>query len=699
MSVSGVSMSLENNPLLGNYGIPAFDKIKPEHVVPGVRHVLSKCEEHFEALEKKAPNTWSELFEPLAKISLMIHHSWSPVSHLNGVMNSEELRKAYEEVQGEIVALGLKMNQSQAIYKSMKKLQQGSEAKNLSEGQRRILEARIQDAELSGIGLEGNFRDEFNELSQELTQLSTSFANNVLDATKNYTLVLNALEDVTGLPASYLSMASQSYNKKFPEAENPSSPENGPWLVTLDYPSFVPFMENSKRRDLREKIYRAFILRAADKPFDNRATIKRILEIRKRQSSMLGFESYAQMSLSRKMAESVDSIFKLEEELRSAAWEPAQQELEDLKELAKEHGEVEVLNWDVAYWAKRLQEKRFQFTDEELRPYFALPRVLDGLFALVNKIFGIKVEQADAQVPKWHEDVMFFKIFDEGNQHIASFYLDPYSRPENKRGGAWMDECIPRHKNEAGDIVLPIAYLVCNSTPPINNEPSLMTFREVETLFHEFGHGLQHMLTKVDLLEVSGINGIEWDAVELPSQFMENWCYHKQTLMGIAKHYKTDEQMPDDLFQKLVAAKTFRSGQLMLRQIQFGLIDLILHHSYDPSSDKTPFDVQKEVATKTSVLPPLADDHFLCSFGHIFSGGYAAGYYSYKWAEVLSADAFSAFEDVGLDNEEEISKVGRLFRDTVLADGGSKHPLEVFKSFRKRGPSTNALLRHSGLIK
>ena len=692
-------MSLENNPLLGNYGLPAFNKIEPEHVVPAVRSVLNECEKQFEALEKNSPATWSQLFEPLAKISLMIHHTWSPVSHLNGVMNSDALRQAYEKVQGEIVALGLKMNQSQAIYKAMKKLQQGDDAKNLSNGQKRVLEARIQEAELSGIGLEGDAKAEFNELSQELTQLSTSFANNVLDATKSFSLTLKTLEDVTGLPVSFLSMASQSYNQKFPNADKASSPEHGPWLVTLDYPSFVPFMENSKRRDLREKIYRAFIMRAADKPYDNRATIKRILEIRKRQSSMLGFESYAQMSLSRKMAENVESIFKLEEELRTAAWQPAHQELKDLQDLAKEHGEAEVLNWDVAFWSKRLQEKRFQFTDEELRPYFALPRVLDGLFALVKKIFSITVKRADDGVPKWHQDVMFFKIFDEDNKHIASFYLDPYSRPENKRGGAWMDECLPRYKNSEGDVVLPVAYLVCNSTPPINDDPSLMTFREVETLFHEFGHGLQHMLTKVDLLEVSGINGIEWDAVELPSQFMENWCYHKPTLMGIARHYKTDEQMPDELFQKIVAAKTFRSGQMMLRQIQFGILDLTLHHSYDPHSKKTPFDIQKEVASKTTVLPPLAEDHFLCSFSHIFSGGYAAGYYSYKWAEVLSADAFSAFEDVGLDNDQEIAKVGLLFRNTVLAQGGALHPLEVFKSFRKRNPSTKALLRHSGLVK
>lgn len=691
-------MNSENNPLLGNYGLPAFDKIKPEHVVPAVRHVLAECEEQFEALEKKAPSSWSELFEPLANIGLKIHHTWSPVSHLNGVLNSDELRKAYETVQGEIVALGLKMNQSQAVYKAMK-LQQSKAAKGLADGQARILEARIKDAELSGIGLEGEQRKEFNELSQELTQLSTSFANNVLDATKQFDLILKAPEEVAGLTTSYLSMASQSYNRKYPEAEKPSSPENGPWLVTLDYPSFVPFMENSKKRDLREKIYRAFIMRAADKPFDNRSTIKRILEIRKRQASLLGFSSYAQMSLSRKMADSVESIYKLEEELRSAAWEPAKQELEDLKTLANENGEAEVLNWDMAYWAKRLQEKRFQFTDEELRPYFALPRVLDGLFSLVKKIFSITVKRADEEAPKWHEDVMFFKIFDEEDKHIASFYLDPYSRPENKRGGAWMDECLPRHKNSKGEIILPVAYLVCNSTPPINKEPSLMTFREVETLFHEFGHGLQHMLTKVDLLEVSGINGIEWDAVELPSQFMENWCYHKPTLMGIAKHYKSGEQMPDDLYKKLVAAKTFRSGQIMLRQIQFGLLDLVLHDSYDPSGSQSPFDVQNEVASKTSVLPPLAEDHFLCSFGHIFSGGYAAGYYSYKWAEVLSADAFSAFEDVGLDNEKEIANVGRLFRDTILAQGGSKHPLEVFKSFRKRSPSTKPLLRHSGLIK
>ena len=691
----GVFMNQTANPLLGNRGVPHFDLIKPEHIVPAVEQVLKDCEQRFSKLEAECKPSWEGLFEPLAQIGLLVHETWSPISHLNGVMNSEELRKPYEQMQGEVVKLGLRMNQSEPIYRTMKELRDGDGYQSLSEGQKRILNSRINDAELSGIGLSGDARKEFNAFAQELTQLSTQFSNNVLDATKAFSLVLKTSEETFGLPLSYLNMASHAYNEKFNDQQN-GSPEKGPWLVTLDYPSFVPFMENSKNRGLRKKLYLAFITRASDDPYDNKDTIRRILQIRKNQSKLLGFESYAEMSLSRKMAGSVDEIYKLEEELREASWDVAKNELEELKSLAKENGEEDLMNWDIAFWAKRLQEKKFQFTDEELRPYFPLPRVLEGLFSLVEKIFGIKVESADGEVATWHKDVRFFKIFDENKTHIASFFLDPYSRPMNKRGGAWMDECVPRYKKD-GETVLPVAYLVCNSTPPVDTTPSLMTFREVETLFHEFGHGLQHMLTTIDLVEASGINGIEWDAIELPSQFMENWCYHKTTLMGLAKHYKSNESLPEDLFNKLVASKTFRAAQLMLRQIQFGLLDLELHHNYDPFSKKTPFDVQKDVAKKTSVLSPLEQDFFLCSFSHIFSGGYAAGYYSYKWAEVLSSDAFAAFEEAGLDDESSLKRVGREFRDTILSLGGSQHPLEVFKKFRKRGPSTKPLLRHSGL--
>jgi oligopeptidase A len=350
----------------------------------------------------------------------------------------------------------------------------------------------------------------------------------------------------------------------------------------------------------------------------------------------------------------------------------------------------------VAFWAERLREERFDLSDEQLRPYFPLERVLEGLFALTSRLFGITVEAADGEVPTWHEDVRYFRVRDEAGQQIAAFYLDPYSRPEDKRGGAWMDECLSRRIVD-NLLQLPVAYLVCNGTPPVGESPSLMTFREVETLFHEFGHGLQHMLTTVDYADASGINGIEWDAVELPSQFMENWCYHRTTLMGIARHFETGEPLPDELFENLCRARTYRAGSLMLRQLNFGILDLYLHHQYDPAGEETVLQAQQRIALGTSALEPLAEDRFLCGFQHIFAGGYAAGYYSYKWAELLSADAFSAFEDAGLEDEQAVALTGRRFRDTVLASGGGRHPMEVFRDFRGREPSTDALLRHNGL--
>jgi oligopeptidase A len=354
------------------------------------------------------------------------------------------------------------------------------------------------------------------------------------------------------------------------------------------------------------------------------------------------------------------------------------------------------MNWDFSFWAERLREKRFDFTDEQLRPYFSLERVLEGLFDLVSRMFEIKVTASDGEAPVWNEDARFFNISNADGNHIASFYLDPYSRPENKRGGAWMDECMVRRKT--GDqLQVPVAHLVCNSTPPVGEKPSLMTFREVETLFHEFGHGLQHMMTTIDYPDASGINGVEWDAVELPSQFMENWCYHKPTLLGMTAHYETGEPLPEELFVKICAARTFRAGSQMLRQISLGMTDMYLHHQYDPSSGETAFDVQREIAKTTSVFPPIPEDRSLCGFSHIFAGGYSAGYYSYKWAEVLSADAFSAFEDAGLDDEEAVRKTGLRFRDTILSEGGSRNPMDIFKDFRGREPSSDALLRHSGL--
>jgi oligopeptidase A len=439
------------------------------------------------------------------------------------------------------------------------------------------------------------------------------------------------------------------------------------------------------------------VTRASKAPTDNTANIRRILSLRKQQAQLLGFDNFAEKSLATKMAPDVDAVVSMLDRLRDAAWPHAEREMADLCEIAAANDLHDpLMHWDVAFWAERLREQRFDFTDEELRPYFSFERVLEGLFAICNRLFGITVEETRGDAPVWNDDVKFFNVRDEAGLHIASFYLDPYSRPENKRGGAWMDDCFGRRVSVRG-IVLPVAHLVCNQTPPAGGKPSLMSFREVETLFHEFGHGLQHMLTRVDYADAAGINNIEWDAVELPSQFLENWCYHKPTLLGMTAHYETGEPLSDELFEKIVAARTFRSGTAMLRQLQFGLTDMRLHTDYDPDGDESPFEVMRQVNEITSVMPMLPENRSLCSFQHIFSGGYAAGYYSYKWAEVLAADAFSAFEEAGLDNDAAVRRVGRRFRDTVLALGGSRNPQDVFRDFRGRDPSPEPLLRVHGL--
>jgi oligopeptidase A len=690
--------TITDNPLLIGKGLPPFEQIKPEHVVPAMTQLLGELETELATLEANVSPTWSGLVEPLERITERLRWSWGIVGHLMGVKNSPELREAYETVQPKVVEFYNKLNQSKPLYEAFKALRQSDRWDSLDTAQQRIVEAAIRDAELSGVGLEGEKRSRFNEIQLELAELSTKFSNHVLDATKAFSLTLTEQDEVDGLPPSLKSLAAQAARAA---GEENATPEAGPWRITLDFPSFGPFMQHSTRRDLREKLYKAFISRASSGDLDNSPLIERILQLRQEQAKLLGFNSYAELSLASKMAPSIEAVENLLEELRSASYDAAMQEFEELKAFAAAKGaDSELKHWDISYWAERQREEKFNFTAEELRPYFPLPQVLDGLFGLVERVFGVTVTAADGQAPVWHPDVRYFQIADETGA-IAYFYLDPYSRPAEKRGGAWMDDCIGRAKmTEAGTTSTrkPVAYLVCNQTPPVDDKPSLMTFNEVETLFHEFGHGLQHMLTKVDYAGAAGINNVEWDAVELPSQFMENWCYHRDTLLGMAKHYETGETLPEHYYQKLVAARNYMSGSAMLRQLHFSLVDLELHHRYQPSGSETANDIRNRIAKNTTVLPPLPEDAFLCSFGHIFAGGYAAGYYSYKWAEVLSADAFAAFEESGLEPEQ-IAATGKRFRDTVLALGGSKHPMEVFQSFRGREPSTEPLLRHSGLTK
>ncbi|MBD2772643.1 M3 family metallopeptidase [Iningainema tapete] len=690
--------TIVDNPLLKT-GLPPFSEIKPEHVVPAFNQLLADLDQELAKLETSVQPTWSGLVEPLDKISDRLNWSWGVVNHLMGVKNSPELREAYETVQPNVVQFSNKLSQSQAVYNAFKALHTSDTWATLDSAQQRIVEAAIRDAELSGVGLLGEAKERFNTIVMELAELSTKFSNHLLDATKAFSLTLTTKEEVDGLPPSLLSLAAQA--SRDAGVEN-ATPEQGPWRITLDAPSFGPFMQYSTRRDLREVLYKAFITRASSGEFDNNPLIVRTLELRQELAQLLGFKTYAQMSLASKMAPSVEAVESLLEELRSVSYDAAVQELAELKAFAADKNAPvaeDLQHWDISFWAERQREEKFAFTAEELRPYFPLPQVLDGLFGLVKRLFGVTVTPADGQAPVWHEDVRYFQIADESGNAIAYFYLDPYSRPAEKRGGAWMDICINRgkiHENGTTTTRLPVAYLVCNQTPPVDGKPSLMTFREVETLFHEFGHGLHHMLTKVDYTGAAGINNVEWDAVELPSQFMENWCYDRPTLMGMAKHYETGEPLPEHYYQKLVAAKNYMSGSGMLRQLHFSLLDLELHYRYQPGSEE-PKQVRDRLAKTTTILPPLPEDSFLCAFGHIFAGGYAAGYYSYKWAEVLSADAFAAFEEAGLDNEQAISATGRRYRDTVLALGGSKHPMEVFKSFRGREPSTVPLLKHNGL--
>jgi oligopeptidase A len=675
--------------------------ITPDTVVPQMTQLLDELDTELATLEATLKPSWEGLVEPLQLLQERLTWSWGTVSHLMGVKNSPELRTAHETIQPKVVKFINKLNQSQAIYKAFKALRESSEWETLDSAQKRIVEASIRDAELSGVGLEGEKRDRFNAIELELAELSTKFGNHVLDATKAFSLTLTEPEDVEGLPPSLLSLAAQAARS---EGMENATAENGPWRITLDFPSFGPFLKFSKRRELREQVYKAYMTRASQDELNNFPLIERILQLRQEKSKLLGFNSYAELSLASKMAPSVEAVEALSEELRVVSYDAALKEFEELKAFAASKGAAEaedLKHWDIGFWSERQREEKFAFTDEELRPYFPLTQVLEGLFGLVKRIFGITIISADDQAPVWHEDVRYFQVADEAGNPIAYFYLDAYSRPAEKRGGAWMDECITRAKiteNGAFTVRLPVAYLQCNQTPPVDGKPSLMTFSEVETLFHEFGHGLQHMLTTVDYAGAAGINNVEWDAVELPSQFMENWCYDRSTLFGMAKHYQTGESLPEHYYQKLLASRTYMSATVMLRQIHFGLVDIELHHRYQPGGKETVVDVRNRIAENTTVLKPLPEDAFLCAFGHIFSGGYAAGYYSYKWAEVLSADAFAAFEEAGLEDEKAMAETGKRFRETVLALGGSLPPMEVFKSFRGREPSTQPLLIHSGLV-
>ena len=692
-----------SSPLLKGHGLPSYEQITPELVRQDIPLLLKELEQQFTDLEQALRSRldsdsflgWEEVMQPMQRIGERLRWSWGVISHLNGVCNTPELRDAHAAQQPDVVRLGNRLGQSKVLHRALCQLRdQPSEP--LNSPRQRILESELLSMQQRGVGLDGEHQTAFNQASERLAALSTSFGNHVLDATQQWTLKLTDPKQVKGLPQRALeSLAAAAREAGDAEA----SAEKGPWLVGLDMPRYIPVLTHADDRSLRETVYRAHVSRASQGNLDNAPLIEEILGLRRDQAQRLGYGHWAELSLASKMAEDVSAVEALLEELRAAAYPAAEKELEELKACAQRHGAAEadsLAPWDVTYWSEKLRRERFDLDQEALRPWFPLPQVLDGLFGLCSRLFDVEITPADGEAPVWHNDVRFFHVR-RGGEPIAAFYLDPFSRPASKRGGAWMDECLGRHRNSDGSLVLPVAYLICNQTPPVGEAPSLMSFEEVETLFHEFGHGLQHMLTTVDEPEAAGISNVEWDAVELPSQFMENWCLDQNTLMGMARHWQTGEPLPQAEVEKLRSSRTFNAGLATLRQVHFALTDLRLHSQWTPQLGLTPDQFRRDIAGTTTVMAPIPEDRFLCAFGHIFAGGYSAGYYSYKWAEVLSADAYAAFEEVGLDQEDQVRATGARFRDTVLSLGGSRAPAEVFKAFRGRVASSEALIRHSGL--
>ncbi|XVF59164.1 hypothetical protein PTKIN_Ptkin07bG0253700 [Pterospermum kingtungense] len=645
--MASLDENIQSNPLLLDFEFPPFDIVEAKHVRPGIRALWKKLKSDLDELEKTVEPSWPKLVEPLEKIVDRLTVLCGTVNHLKNVKGTPELRAAIEEVQ-------LRLEQSKPIYNAFKAIQESPDWHSLNEARKRIVENQIKEAVLNGVSLEDNKRERFNKIEQELERLSQKFSENLFDATKRFQKIVIDKKEIDGLPPTALALAAQTAVSKGHEN---ATAENGPWVITLDAPCFISVMQHACSRALREEVYRAYITWASSGDLDNTPIINQILKLRMEKAKLLNYNNYAEVSMVTKMA-TVNKAEELLEKLHTASWNAAVQDIEDLKSYSNSQGAVEADNlshWDIDFWSERLRESKYNINEEELRPYFSFSKVMDGLFKLAETLFGIEIEPADGVAPVWNKDVRFYCVKDSSGCPVAYFYFDPYSRPSEKMEGAWMDEVVFRSRVLSRNGItarLPIAHLVCNLTPPLGDKPSLMTFHEIEDVFHEFGHALQHMLTKQDEGLVAGIRGIEWDAIELPSHFMENWCYHRDTLMSIAKHYKTGESLPEEVYLNLIAARTFHAGSRCLRQIRLASLDLELHTKYTPYGSESVYDVDQRVSRKTQIIPPLQEDRFLCSFDHIFAGGYAAGCYSYKWAEVLSADAFSAFEDAGLEDSK-----------------------------------------------
>lgn len=674
------------NPLLERQPLPQFSLIQPEHIEPAITAVLDDNLQAMEALLAKQPATWDELMTPLTTLNDRLHQVWSPVSHLNAVVNSEALRSAYNACIPKLTDYHTHLGQHQVLYQSIKQLSESAEFPTLAKAQQTAIEHALRDFKLSGVSLTEEKRQQFADMEQKLSKLQNKFSENVLDATDKFFMDIESEAQLSGLTADALTLAREKA-----KAANKSGFRFG-----LDFPSFQAIVMYCDNRALRAKMYEAFVTRASDQgpmatQFDNTKIMEEIVKLRHEQAQLLGYQNFAELSLERKMANDPKEVIKFLEDLVPKAKQFAKKELAELQAFAKaEYGQSELEVWDISYFSEKLKKKLFDISQEQLKAYFPLEKVLTGMFEIVGQLYGMHFK-AVSQFSTWHPDVQLFEVYDEANVMRGQFYIDLFAR-QNKRGGAWMDECRIRYRHETG-IQTPIAFLTCNFAPPSPGKSALLTHEEVETLFHEFGHTLHHILTLVDYADVSGINGVPWDAVELPSQFFENWCWQAESLDLISSHVDTHQPIEKALLDKLNHAKHFQSGMMLLRQLEFALFDFKLHYGYQPNKGDQVASCLRAVRDEVSILKAPAFNRFQHSFSHIFGGGYAAGYYSYLWAEVLASDAFSRFEEEGVMN----AQTGRSFLHNILELGGSKEPADLFEAFRGRQPSIEPLLRHRGL--
>ncbi len=692
VKIRPVSMLKRNlfmsNPLLTFTDLPPFSAIKPEHVKPAVEQAIADCRHTIDKVLAENPQpSWESVIAPIEEVDDRLSRIWSPVSHMNSVVNSDELREAYESCLPLLSEYSTWVGQHKGLFEAYKTIKESAEFAKLDRAQQKTISDSLRDFELSGIGLPLQEQKRYGEISKRMSELGSKFSNNVLDATMGWTKQITDVNLLAGMPESALAAAQAAAEAKGLEG----------YLLTLDIPSYLPVMTYCDNQALRKEVYEAYVTRASDRgpnagKWDNSEIIAEQLKLRYEIARMLGFSTYSEKSLATKMAQTTDQVLGFLNDLASKAKPQGQREVEELRQFAEsEFGVKQLELWDIAYYSEKQKQHLFEISDEELRPYFPEQKVVNGLFEVLSRLFGMQVKERQG-VDVWHESVRFFDIFDAQGTLRGSFYLDLYAR-EHKRGGAWMDECRVRRTTDSGALQTPVAYLTCNFNRPVGDKPALFTHDEVTTLFHEFGHGIHHMLTQVEVGAVSGINGVPWDAVELPSQFLENWCWQEEALAFISGHYQTGEPLPKVMLDKMLAAKNFQSAMFILRQLEFGLFDFTLHTTYDPEVGPKVLETLAEVKKKVAVLPGLEWNRFSHSFSHIFAGGYSAGYYSYLWAEVLSADAFSRFEEEGIFNRD----TGQSFLNNILEMGGSEEPMELFKRFRGREPQIDALLRHAGI--